>query len=331
MDASPAGSRRGLVSVIIPAFNASDFIGQAISSALNQTYRDLEVIVVDDASSDGTMQVARGFQDERVRLVRHQENQGPGAARNTGMEVARGHWVAFLDADDWMQDDRIEKLLAAVTVGEERFFVADDERLWPDYGECPNDRRHLAAFNVGFGSRDYMDVGLHEYQRYGCPHLHILVPLATVKKAAMRFPVDVRIGEDLEFVTRLFQAGLRLRLLRYAGYVYRVRACSLSHDPSKSRDLAIVYRRLASDDRLAPEERRYFASLEGRVRSLGEYMYLTKLLGTRHLGEAILYMWQHPRAVGELARSVTRAVRARLGARTSRCEVRVRSSASSRG
>lgn len=99
------------VSVVIPAYNASRFVGEAIRSVLAQTYEDFEVIVVDDGSTDGTCDVVNGFHDERLRYT-YQENQGPSAARNTGVQLSRGEYIAFLDADDLWSPPMLEACLA---------------------------------------------------------------------------------------------------------------------------------------------------------------------------------------------------------------------------
>jgi glycosyltransferase involved in cell wall biosynthesis len=91
--------RHPLVSVVIPAFNSADFIGRTLASVFAQTWQPLEVIVVDDGSTDGTAGVVQGTS---ARLIR-QENQGPPAARNRGVCESRGDFIAFLDSDDvWM-------------------------------------------------------------------------------------------------------------------------------------------------------------------------------------------------------------------------------------
>ncbi len=95
-----------LVSVIIPVYNAEPFLTQAIESVLAQTYRPLEVIVVDDGSTDGSAAVAASFGDS-IRRVR-QPNQGAAVARNTGLGMARGAYIAFLDADDWWSDHALQ-------------------------------------------------------------------------------------------------------------------------------------------------------------------------------------------------------------------------------
>jgi len=88
-----------LVSVIVPAYNAERFLGRALRSALEQTYGRLEIIVVDDGSTDRTAEIARGIPDGRLRYL-HQPNQGQGPARNRGIRDSRGAYITFLDADD---------------------------------------------------------------------------------------------------------------------------------------------------------------------------------------------------------------------------------------
>ncbi|MBW2258128.1 MAG: glycosyltransferase family 2 protein, partial [Deltaproteobacteria bacterium] len=88
------------VSVVIPVYNRERYIGQAIDSILSQSFRDFELIVVDDGSSDGTPAVVERCGDPRVRLVRHETNQGIPRTRNRGLLEARGEYVAWLDSDD---------------------------------------------------------------------------------------------------------------------------------------------------------------------------------------------------------------------------------------
>ncbi len=93
-----------MVSVVIPTYNYGRFVTEAVDCALNQTYRPLEVIVVDDGSTDNTRPLLAPYLD-RIRYV-HQANKGLSAARNTGIRHAQGQWVAFLDADDLWHPDK---------------------------------------------------------------------------------------------------------------------------------------------------------------------------------------------------------------------------------
>lgn len=89
-----------LISVIVPAYKRADTVERAVRSALAQTYRQLEVIVVDDDSRDGTSEAVAAIKDDRVHLLRHDRNRGGNAARRTAVHASRGEYIAFLDADD---------------------------------------------------------------------------------------------------------------------------------------------------------------------------------------------------------------------------------------
>jgi glycosyltransferase involved in cell wall biosynthesis len=95
------------VSIVIPAYNAAKYLRETLDSALNQTYRDAEVIVVDDGSTDETPRILEQYGD-RIQVLR-QENHGRAAACNTGARAARGEWIAFLDADDIWLPDKLQR------------------------------------------------------------------------------------------------------------------------------------------------------------------------------------------------------------------------------
>ena len=104
-----------LVSVIIPAFNAARFLERTIISAQNQTHRNLEIIVVEDGSTDGTQHVAAAMADSDPRIkVIEKSNGGVASARNVGLAQARGEYVAFLDADDLWHPSKIELQIASL-------------------------------------------------------------------------------------------------------------------------------------------------------------------------------------------------------------------------
>jgi len=114
-----------LVSVVIPAYNVSRFIDTAIASALNQTYKNIEVIVVDDCSTDDTAKRVTEYKD-KVRFVRHEINQGAAAARNTGVNVCRGELVSFLDGDDKWAPGKLEAFVESFSKNPEVLFGFSD-------------------------------------------------------------------------------------------------------------------------------------------------------------------------------------------------------------
>ena len=96
------------VSIIIPAYNGADLLGEAIQSVLDQTYPHFELIVVDDLSPDPTAEIVGRFDDSRLVYLRHEENQGAVAARETGIKASSGNIIAFLDQDDLYHPDKLE-------------------------------------------------------------------------------------------------------------------------------------------------------------------------------------------------------------------------------
>lgn len=103
-----------IVSVVIPAFNAENFLDRTIRSVLAQTYESFELIVVNDGSHDQTAEIANSFSDSRLRLL-SQENMGVAAARNRGLEMSSGKWIAFLDADDHWDPDKLQVQVRAIS------------------------------------------------------------------------------------------------------------------------------------------------------------------------------------------------------------------------
>lgn len=99
-----------MVSVIIPSFNREKTIGRAVKSVLEQTYTDIEVIVVDDGSNDRTREIIEQFEDNRIHYI-YQENKGACFSRNHGIDVAKGEYIAFQDSDDYWVQDKLEKQL----------------------------------------------------------------------------------------------------------------------------------------------------------------------------------------------------------------------------
>jgi glycosyltransferase involved in cell wall biosynthesis len=102
------------VTVVIPTFNRSETILRAVGSVLSQTHTDLELLVIDDGGSDATPETLARIADPRVRLLHHPHNRGAAAARNTGIQAARGAFVAFLDSDDQWLPRKLELQLAAL-------------------------------------------------------------------------------------------------------------------------------------------------------------------------------------------------------------------------
>jgi glycosyltransferase involved in cell wall biosynthesis len=103
-----------LLSYIVLSYNYEKYIGTTIRSILDQTMQDFEIVVVDDASSDGSLDVIKGFDDQRIRLLVNENNRGAALSYNRALDAVRGEWLVNLDADDWIAPQKAEVQLAAV-------------------------------------------------------------------------------------------------------------------------------------------------------------------------------------------------------------------------
>ena len=99
-----------LFSIIVALYNKADYIYDTLQSVLNQTYKNFEIIVIDDGSSDNSLEVVKGITDQHLKII-SQDNSGVSSARNKGIVIAKSQWVAFLDADDIWLPDHLETLL----------------------------------------------------------------------------------------------------------------------------------------------------------------------------------------------------------------------------
>jgi glycosyltransferase involved in cell wall biosynthesis len=168
IDGNPAGMP--LVSAVIPAYNAGQFIHRSIESALAQTHHLVEVIVVDDGSTDDTAAVAAQYP---VTVIR-QTNGGPAKARNTGVKAARGEWIAFLDHDDLWHIDKTEKQLQYAKPGVSAIFCRKDvqphstsfDEMWDkNYGGNPSSTliRRDVLLELGLFDEERALMGVDDY------------------------------------------------------------------------------------------------------------------------------------------------------------------------
>jgi succinoglycan biosynthesis protein ExoO len=219
------------VSVIIPAYNTESYIAQAIESALGQTQKNIEVIVVDDASSDATLEVAKGFSDNRLKVFVNQQNLGAGGARNHALREAKGKWIAVLDSDDWYAPERLEKLLQ-VAYAEDADLVADDLYLVQDGEKSP-----LGTWLSWSGEqidniRQIDLIHFVETDRYGQRSLRLGISKPLIKRDfliqhGIEYDETLRMGQDFWLYIKCLVNGSRFVLVPKAYYFYRSRKGSL--------------------------------------------------------------------------------------------------------
>ncbi|MBD2680749.1 MULTISPECIES: glycosyltransferase [Nostoc] len=221
------------VSVIIPAYNTEAYIDKAIKSALDQTLNDIEVIVVDDASSDKTVEVAKSFVDQRLKVIVNQQNLGAAAARNRALRAAQGEWIAVLDSDDWYALERLEKLVSLANE-KNADMVADDIYFIND-GETSPWSTLIQESGEGIDKIFQVDIVYFvETDIFGEPGLHLGLSKPLFKREfllqhGIEYDEDIRMGQDYWLDMKCLIKGARFFIEPKPYYFYRSRPGSLVH------------------------------------------------------------------------------------------------------
>ena len=197
-------------SVVIPVYNRAQALGDAIRSVLAQQCQDFEIVIVDDGSKDDPGRVVRAFADPRIRFAA-QENRGGGAARNAGIDLAQGRFVAFLDSDDvWLPQhlSTMRALLEGTTdvVGYARMVVDRGEgRTFLKPPRAIARDEHMATYLLS--------------DRGFVPTITLVVARETARR--VRYHENLRAAEDTDFAIRLYLAGQRFAMAEAPGAVWK--------------------------------------------------------------------------------------------------------------
>ena len=219
-----------VVSVIIPAYNAASFIGDALASIRDQSFRDVEVVVVDDGSTDDTLGAIRRFDRELDLIILTQDNTGPAAARNRGIRRAGGRYCAFLDADDVMLPDRLRAQSAMLDSDPELGLVHTDLMTFDERGIIHRTRR---AFSNPCGGMVLDQLLLNNFITTST----VMAPKSRLVHAGL-FGEGRRVSEDFEFWLRM-AARWKVGFIDEPLVRYRRRPGSLSDDKVISAQCAL--------------------------------------------------------------------------------------------
>lgn len=193
------------ISVIVPVYNTASYLSRCIESLVNQTYSDLQIILIDDGSTDSSGKIAYEWQAKDPRIeVYHQTNKGQSAARNVGLQHARGEYIAFVDSDDYIDSNYFSTMLQA----------ADDaiDCVQTGYRRVKQDGEHIKAYHPK-----------HFYQ-YTSPCMR-LYRRAFIDQHHLRFPEGM-IYEDVVFSIDLWLAHPMYKMIPYCGYNYTLNTTS---------------------------------------------------------------------------------------------------------
>lgn len=217
------------VSVILTAFNEEKYIRKAIESILTQTLSDFELIVVNDGSTDSTLDIINGFDDERITVI-NQENSGPGASRNRALELANGEYIMYLDGDDWYREDALEIAYNEAKSKDTDFtfyqMINYDDKTGEIY---ENDWFNLNIFdetfeNTTFSIRDF-EGSIFDLSVGVCQKIY---NASFLRRIDARFPEGI-FFEDMPFFYYVLLKAERISIIKRHLYYRRKHDASITH------------------------------------------------------------------------------------------------------
>lgn len=223
------------ISVIVPVYNSEKTLGRCIESILCQTYRDFELILVDDGSQDQSLSICDGYagKDSRIRVM-HKQNGGVSSARNKGMDAAMFDWLTFVDSDDSLPQNAFELLSNG---------IRDKENIWMCVGgfSAGRDNGDTTVTVLPDCKSQYSDTSSFFdgiFRQYRCP---LRAPWGKLfKKTALRFEESLNYGEDILFITNYIAAApaeAKYSVVNAPVYNYSLMPDGLSADVNSERQI----------------------------------------------------------------------------------------------
>ena len=228
--------KQPLVSIIVPAYNVERYIEECIDSLLNQSYKNIEIIVLDDASTDATRYLLKQYKG-RIQIIENDTNQGQGARRNQGIKLAKGDYIYFVDSDDWIESKTIEELVNQA-VKTDADLVRFNGKAFSEGGvtlerEGQYNFSHQLEHQKVYTGDDLLDKNRRSFSASPCLYL---IKKSVIDQHNLYFLEGV-LHEDEYFTTRLFISIESMTYLNKAYYNRRYRVASTMTEQSNLHKL----------------------------------------------------------------------------------------------
>ena len=235
------------VSVIIPVYNVEKYLRKCLDSVVNQTLADIEVICVDDCSTDESLKILKEYsnKDSRIKIIEQEQNQGQGEARNLALSQACGEYIMFLDPDDWLELDACETAYNSISANKNDFVIFD----FYEYFE-KNKKRKLCTYRTK-PFKDFFDTNGFDVKNVKTNYLVnsftccIIFSRKFLVKNDIKY-ADLRLGEDVTFFIKSIINSSNINVILKPLYNYRIRKDSSSFNTNNWKD-TITAREMALD------------------------------------------------------------------------------------
>ena len=300
------------ITVTMPAYNRADLISRAIESVQSQTMSAWELVIVDDGSTDATLEIAHGYakSDKRIKVFQNEHNMGIGKTRNHALRRSTGRFITPLDSDDWYQPVRLERMLAAAD--EHGADLLSDDLLVIRHGdETPSATLSELCGEALLETLEIDMAGLLRrlgFERDGIA-LGLTKPLIRRQfliDHGIEYDTTLQVVEDYWMLADCVAAGAKFVIIPEAHYYYRLHAAHTTNAANSQKDIVSTKRRLeaflatevAAKDSEAADYARYHVR---RMDLLSSYSIFTNSIKARHLHKAALEVARHPSVLGEFA------------------------------
>ena len=230
------------ISIVIPIYNVEKYLRVCLDSVINQTYKNLEIICVDDCGNDNSIKIVNEYikKDNRIKLIQHSSNRGLGPARNTGLDNATGEYIFFLDSDDYLMEDAIEILYNKIKETNSDFvvtraeaFADDDSEETIKRTESMNnwlDKKELDNYQVN--SENYIET----LENFNCVSWGKLFKKEFLTQNNLRFIDGNYVHEDNGFWIKVLSKFPKMSYISNVGLMYRIRKNALTAEIDKKKN-----------------------------------------------------------------------------------------------
>ena len=213
-----------LFSIIIPVYNAEHYLPQCLDSIAQQTFRDFEVLLIDDASEDQSSEICKRYEtkDGRFHLFRQKKNAGAAAARNRGLELAQGEYIAFIDSDDyWGRNDALQMLNELIISNNNPDILGSSMGEYFDHSKTISIKNTAIAATIN--SLEYYDAmdKLIELGYYYSSASGKVISRALIQENGLCFPEELRNNEDTAWSISILYVAKSIKWLDQTYYIYR--------------------------------------------------------------------------------------------------------------
>lgn len=205
-----------MISIIIPVYNVEFYLRDCLNSIINQTYKNFEVILINDGSSDNSGSICDEYaeKDERIQVF-HKENGGVSSARNLGLLKAKGEWICFIDSDDWIEPNTLLSIISR----------EEDEIDFVQFGFQQIDssgkilmKSNIPVHKIVMDKNTYLNTNIYHSAICG-----YLIKTSIIRKHRINFPETIKYGEDQAFILKALMCSHKIHIINEHLYNYRYR------------------------------------------------------------------------------------------------------------